>query len=160
MRAPENLNIVDPILPDALDRISAPLDLAAQRHEARADPIELGMELLARDVLESVNNTFKLVAELALAAKLRAAKGAEFAGKKLGSYMTEFAKHADKSLLKLSGQLGDKVRPAVVKLAKWSLGATISGAVVHSQGPTLVAWLVQNYPQMFSWLEPFATFLH
>jgi hypothetical protein len=160
LRAPENLNIVDPALPNALDSISAPLDYAGQRHEARNDPIELGMELLARDVLESVNNTFKLVAELALAAKLRAAKGAEFAGKKLRSYATEFGKHADKSLLKSSGQLGDKVGPAIVKLAKWSLGATIGGVAVHAQGPTLAAWLVLHYPQMFAWLEPITTFLH
>ena len=160
LRAPENLDIVNPVLPDALDRISAPLDLAAQRHEARADPIELGMELLARDVLESVNNTFKLVAELALAAKLHTANGAEFAGKKLGSYATQFGRHADQSLLKSSAQLGDKVGPAIVKLAKWSVRATIGGAVLQSQGPTLAAWLVQHYPQMFSWLEPFATFLH
>jgi hypothetical protein len=160
LRAPENLNVVDPVLPDALDRIAAPLDLAAQRHEARADPIELGMELLARDVLESVNNTFKLVAELALAAKLGAAKAAEFAGKKLGSYATQFGSHADKSLLKSSAQLGDKVGPAIVKLAKWSLRATIGGTVLQSQGPTVAAWLVQHYPQMFSWLEPFATFMH
>ncbi len=160
LRAPESLNIVDPILPDALDRISAPLDLAAQRREARGDPIELGMELWARDVLESVNNTFKLVAALALAVKFGAAKGAEFAGKKLGSYATQFGSHADQSLLKSSAQLGDKVGPAIVKLAKWSMRATIGGAVLQSQGPPLAAWLVQHYPQMFSWLEPFATFLH
>lgn len=67
LRAPENQIIVDPIVPDALDELSAKLDAATSRAEALPDPIELGKELLAQDVLESVNNTMKRISECALA---------------------------------------------------------------------------------------------
>lgn len=156
----ENLTIVDPVLPEALDRFSRPLALAATQSEASPEPIELGMDLLALDVLESVNNVLKIIAEQAMAAKAKIGEGGHFASDKLGSYGKEFGKRADRSLRRSAGQLGDKVGPACIKLAKWTLYAKIGAVAVHSQGPLLAAWLIQNYPQMFSWLGPVMAFLH
>jgi hypothetical protein len=115
---------------------------------------------LARDVLESVNNIFKLVAEIALRAKFAAASGSKFARRKLGSYAAEFGAHADKSLRKSSGELGDKIGPGVLRLAKRSFRLATGGFALYKGEPILAAWLIQHFPDKFAWLESVQTFLH
>ncbi len=159
LRAPESRIVVDPTLPDALGDLSAKLAAAASRAKGRPDPIELGNELLAQDVLESVNNTMKRIAEGSLAAIAGAGKVASFAGKKAGSYAKEFGEGADDSLRKSSRKAGESVGPAIVKLLKRSLNATVVFAGATVTGPTLAAWLTQHYPPMFSWLESLIGFL-
>jgi hypothetical protein len=152
LRAPESQIIVDAILPDALRDLSMALADGARRNAERPDPIELGYELLAQDVLESVNNTLKRIAEGALAVT-------SLAGKKAGSYAKEFGEGADESLRKSSRKAGEAVGPAVVKLLKRSLyvGVGVAGGTLSA--PTLVTWLTLHYPQMYAWLEPVIAFL-
>ena len=157
--AAEHDIVVDPIVPYALGDLSAQLADAARRVGARADPVELGNELLAHDVLESVNNTLKRVAEGALGVIGGARKAAKFAGKKVGSYAKEFGDGADESLHKSSRKAGEEVGPAVVKLLKRTLNATVVVAGATVTGPTLAGWLIQHYPQMYSWLGPLIGFL-
>ncbi len=147
LRARENSTVVDLVLPDALRDLSAELADAARRNEARPGPIELGNELLAQDVLESVNNTLKRIAESALVVT-------SFAGKKAGSYAKEFGEGADERLRKESRKAGEDV----VKLLKRAVYATVSlgGAAVAE--PTLASWLIGHYPQMYAWLEPVIPF--
>ena len=148
LRAPENQAVIDPVLPHAIDTLSAELANAARRAEARPDPIELGSELLAQDVLESVNNTLKRIAEGALAAT-------SLAGKKAGSYAKEFGEGADERLRKESRKAGEDV----IKLFKRVLYASVSFGGATLTGPTLASWLTAHYPQMYSWLGPLIGFL-
>jgi hypothetical protein len=85
-RTPENRDIVDPVVSEALESLSAPLEKTASLAEDHPDRIELGIGLLARDVLESLNNTLKRIAEIALAAKTGAGKATGTGARKLGSY--------------------------------------------------------------------------
>ncbi len=158
LREPENQRVVDAVVPDMLDNISAPLADASRRAEERLDPIELGKELLAQDVLESINNTMKRVAEAALAAKGITSKATKVVGKKIGSYVKDFADAADESLQKVSKEAGEGVGPVVVRVIKGLLYTSVGFAGV-ANGPTLAAWLTAHYPQMYSWLEPLIGFL-
>jgi hypothetical protein len=150
--ASESEIIVDQVLTAALRDLSSELADAARRGAERPDPIDVGYELLAQDVLESVNNTLKRIAEGAVAVT-------SLAGKKSGSYAKEFGAGADESLRKSSRKAGEAVGPAVVKLLKRSLygGAVAAGGTFAGQ--PLVAWLTGHYPQMYAWLEPVTAFL-
>ena len=110
-------------------------------------------------MLESLNNTLKRIAEGALAVLGGAGRAVNFAGKKAHSYAIEFGEGADESLRKSSRRAGEAVGPAVVKLLKRSLNATVVFAGATVTGPTLAAWLTTHYPQMYSWLEPLIGFL-
>ena len=142
LRAPESEAVVDPVLPKAIDGLSAELANAARRAEAGPDPIELVNEMLARDTLESVNNTLKRIAEGALAAT-------SFAGKKAKSYAKEFGEGADEQLRKESRKAGEDA----VKLLKRVVYGTVTLGGASLSGPTLVSWLIVHYPQMYAWLE-------
>ncbi|WP_147262940.1 hypothetical protein [Roseiarcus fermentans] len=153
LREPESRDVVDQVLPDAIADLSDELADAATRAEGRNEPSEFGREALARDILESLNNTLKRIAEGGLAVLGGAGKAAKVAEKKIGSYANEFGEGADESLRKSSRKAGDEVGPALFKLLKVTLAATVAGAGAKVGGPTLAAWLTAHYPQMYSWLE-------
>jgi hypothetical protein len=159
LRAAESQIVVESVLPDAIANLSAQLVDVAKRDESQPDPIEFVDELLAQDVLESLNNTLKRIAEGALAAMEGLDKAATFAGKKAGSYTKEFGEGADESLRKSFRKAGEAVGRAVIKLLKRSLyaGVGVKGAALAA--PTLAVWLTAHYPQMYAWLEPVIAFL-
>jgi hypothetical protein len=159
LREPENQVFVDLVLPNALDSLAAPLTDTAQHIQDRTDPIELGNELLAQDVLESINNTMKRLAEGALAVVGGTERAASLTTQKIGSYGKEFLEGADESLRKSFRKAGEGVGPAVVKLLKRSLYTAVGCVTLAGPAPSLAAWLTDHYPQMFSWLEHVAVLL-
>jgi len=61
--------LIDPTVPSALEALQAPLQREIERLEQALDPIESGKLLLAEDIVESVDNIMKRIAEAALTIK-------------------------------------------------------------------------------------------
>ncbi|RAI36408.1 hypothetical protein CH340_03115 [Rhodoplanes serenus] len=131
--------VIDEEIPAALRELGQPIGLTADKAVA----LEAGMDALAVDLLESVNNVLKAVVEAALAAKARLGP--------IGSRAAEeYLKQADKSLVTEAGRLGDQTGPALVRLVK---RLAIGGFGVAASVPALKR-LSQMFPESFGWLEP------
>jgi Leucine-rich repeat (LRR) protein len=127
---------VDPEVPQSLEELAAPL--RPQQHGDAGNIIEASKELLVEDVVESINNILKRVAEVALAAGLTAKEAAE-----------HYAKGLAKGLIDAAKKQGSKDGAALLKWARRFLvaggGATAAGAFIQR--------LIQTFPEKFAWLE-------
>jgi hypothetical protein len=129
LRQQEAADFIDTALPSQLELLLAPL--AATPEHASPDPIEVGKELLAADVIESVNNTLKRIAEGALQS------------------LSEYAKGFQKGFRDEATTQGPKDG---AKAFNWLRRITIAGAA--GTGSYLgLAHLIAKYPQAFGWLE-------
>jgi hypothetical protein len=119
-------------IPDQLQELAKPLFAV---DEAPAfDPIAAGMDLLAKDVLESFNNVLKRIAQGALAFKFGA-------GKIAGKGWTRFVKGIEKGVEEAAEKAGKRFGKALV--------ATLVGAPFA----TGFGWLVATFPDRFGWLK-------
>ena len=128
---------VDSAIPRSLELLADALPVAKAGEELPPDAIEAGKELLAADLVESVNNTLKPIAEVALSAARDYAdgvgKGFKKAAKKQGP---------------IDGE----------KAFKWLRRLAVGGGV---GGGSFVALsnLIAKFPEAFSWLERVLHFL-
>ena len=133
---------VDPRLPEALEELAAPLK---PRQQAEAgDIIEAGKELLVEDVVESINNILKRVADVALAAGLTGKQAAEHYTKGLAEGLIDAAK-----------KQGPKDGAA---LLKWARRFLVSGAGLATAG-AFIQRLIQVFPEKFAWLQAVLRFI-
>jgi len=138
LRARDAREAVDDAIPEALDQfqgLQAALDDAA-------------IDLLAPDILESVNNILKRIATLAALAN-------PIDGKTLTAAAAAFGRRARKRAVKLTGELGDKAPDVAIKWARRFLYA--GGA--STAGSYTAAKLAAAYPHIFGWLGPIVTIL-
>jgi hypothetical protein len=99
--------------------------------------VDAGAELLAYDVVESVNNILKGIFRAAVWT------GIPGTAKEAGA---KFVTEARKSIVKEAGRVGKNVGPGITKWAK-------RAAVVATGGKPLFHWIASNYPEAFAWLE-------
>lgn len=110
---------------------------------------ETDRELLAIDIVESVNNTLKRIAEAAVATKMKTGAAVEgvgavlaVAGKDYVGGLEKGFKRAAKKQGPIDGERAFKwLRRAIVT------GAAGSGSVIG------LSHLIAKYPQIFGWLE-------
>ncbi|HEY8067121.1 MAG TPA: hypothetical protein VIF40_20700 [Methylosinus sp.] len=133
--------------------------LAAEREAQtqRIDPIAAGADLLAEDLIASIDNVLKTIAEAAISTKDGVAGVVKRAG-------TNFASHAEKSIVKEAGKLGDGLGPKLTKWAKRTLlGAQVAGTgyagVKTGAIASVIHKLMHQFPQIEEWLRPILDFL-
>lgn len=127
LREEEATAFVDPALPDSLDKMANTLSEGSP-----TDAIEAGLDLLAFDILESINNTLKPIAEQAL------------------SFFEEYAKGMGKGF----ASAARKQAPVDgEKVFKWFRRAVITGGTLG------LASLIAAFPDKFGWLAHVIKFL-
>lgn len=151
LRVGEAEELVDPALPQTLEQVAQSLRTTIPSTNEQADEIiQAGQELLAYDLVESVNNILKSIFQAAI--WMRITSTAKEAG-------NAFTNEALKSVVGEAERLGKNVGPA---LSRWTRRLTI-GAVgtigYQIAGKPLVVWLATNYPVTFKWLEQVIHFL-
>lgn len=160
LRGEDAAPIVDEAIPAAIDRIAATPDFEPEPAAGGAGaltPIDAGNEALLEDGLESLSNTLKVTAELAL-------KGAEIGGDAIkpelgaiGRGLKKGRKKVDKEIEKDAEALvvgAYKLMRRLAKTAKWGTIAG-AGATVATAGYGV---LISRFPSFFSWLDPVLKF--
>ena len=127
LREDEAHELIDPAIPSALDALKAPFQEEIERWEQALDPIEMGKLLIAEDIVESVNNILKRIAEAALRMK-------KFGSQYGKSWKEGFAKQA----LSSAGKDGGK---AYIWMKRTLIGITTGDA---SASDTISIWLAEN----------------
>jgi hypothetical protein len=128
-------------LPKALDTLAEPLRRPPpdDAPEEWRHAIEAGNELLALDVIESINNTLKRIAEVAVAT-----------GATLGKAAGTFGGKFQDGLLEGAAEEGQKYGKRMVK---WLCAGGVAGASIGLQQ------LILTYPHAFGWLGSVIEFL-
>jgi hypothetical protein len=154
LREGEAQEFVDAPVPAALEELTQTLQQVSAPGEGPFDAIEAGNELLAADLIESVNNVLKPIAEAALNAAVAAGKALGEAGKTLAGAGQDFAVGFGKGLRKAAKKEGPK---AGEKAFKWLQRLAIAGAVggAGAAGGVFaeLGRLIAKFPQAFEWLE-------
>ncbi len=134
---------VDPRIAKELEALAATLQQSGQG-DAAADPVAAGKELLVEDIVESINNTLKPVAEAALAG-----------GAAAKEVVQEYAKGLAEGLKSAARKHGPKDGEAIFKWARRFLigggGGVAAGAFIQR--------LIQVFPEKFAWLDAVIKFL-
>jgi hypothetical protein len=107
--------------------------------------IDAGAELLAYDVVESVNNILKSIFQVAIWTGIPST---------LSKAGAKFGAEANKSIVTEAGRLGKNVGPALTKWARRAVKTGIGTGSSYYYGKPLILWLTSNYPEAFSWLAP------
>ncbi len=151
LRMEEADDFIDPSLPQALDELAGPLRTRIPvGNESPFDVIEAGYDLLAYDVIESVNNILKRIAEAALKAKANAGAAAHGVGSTLGEAGQIWAEGIGDGLKQAAKKDGPKTGE---ELFKWLKRVVVGGVILKGSAFTLSS-LLAMYPQAFAWLQP------
>jgi hypothetical protein len=132
-------DFVDPPLPGSLEQLAGAVHVATD--DGRLDVIEAGMELLAADLIDSVTNILKRLAEVAL--PLAAA-----AGKRAGSI-------ASKARKALVDSFEEGVVAGARRVGKAGGYSPVTGLFGHGR----IKLLIAQYPDAFEWLHHVLRFL-
>ena len=109
LRMAEAADFIDPSLPQALDELAGPLLIRIPvSNEPPYDVIKAGNDLLAYDVIESVNNILKRIVEAALKAKAAAGSAARGVGSTVGQAAQVYAAGASKGFIQEAKRQGPK----------------------------------------------------
>jgi hypothetical protein len=134
---------IDPIISEVLVGLAEPLRLAESTRDF-GNSSETGLDDLAYDVVESINNVLKRVAERALAT-------ARATGATMGKASRQYARQFETGLIEESARLGKKHGQYTIK---W-LGRTVFvGGTSYA-----LAHLIKTYPAFFDWIPSFIEFL-
>lgn len=136
----EAQQFIDPILPGALEELGEPI--VPDTEAIGSDVIDKGVELLAEDLLESIDNTLKALAEAALFALAPLGRGVQGYADGVGrGFQSEAVAQGKKD-----GQ----------RLFKWVRRLLVTGGLAG------VAWLtglLNAFPSKFSWLASLIEYL-
>lgn len=110
--------VVDPAISEAL------IAFANLAESGEGESIVLGKDMLAVDLLNSIETTLIRLAEAALAFR----KGT---GQLAGKAWNEFKRRGAKSIVEQAGKAGDAVGPAVAKWFKYSVRIGLGGACFY-----------------------------
>jgi hypothetical protein len=154
LREGEAQEFVDPPVPAALKELTRTLQQVSASGEGPFDAIEAGSELLAADLLESVNNVLKPIAEAALKAAVVLGKALGETGKTLGGAAQDYARGFRRGLRKAAKKQGPEDGE---KAFKWLLRLALAGATAGAGAAGGVfaelGQLIAKFPQAFEWLE-------
>jgi hypothetical protein len=148
LRQEEARAFVDAPVPAALE------GLIPGRLEPPFDAIEAGSALLAADLVESVNNVLKPVAEAALTAALASGRALGKAGTTLAraglDYVSGVGEGIDKAAKEEGPKDGEKAFKWLRRLAiAAAAGVGAAGAGVFAE----LGQLIAKFPEAFEWLE-------
>jgi hypothetical protein len=129
LRDREALSFIDPALPESLDELAALKTGKGVQDGARLAAIESGKEALAIDIIESVNNILKRIAEGAIAVRVVVARSA-----------SEYAQNLVGQLPKASSKLG---REHGDKLPKWLFRIVVGGPAM--------GFIINKFSERFAW---------
>ena len=162
LREDEAVEFVDSNVPRVLEAYLNQFKASAENRTKPFDAIESGKEELATDLIESVNNVMKGIADAGLAA-LELTKGAgrevaSIAGKAVGSFVGGFEQGAVSEAQKQGRASGRKAIRWLIRFATGGFVVTTGG------GATYVAYhavskLMANFPEAFGWFENLAKFV-
>jgi hypothetical protein len=157
LRMAEAADFIDPSLPQALDELAGPLlTRIPVSNEPPYDVIQAGYDLLAYDVVESVNNILKRIVEAALKAKAVTGAAARGVGSTVGQAAQVYAAGANKAFIQAAKRQGPKDGQQIFK---W-LRRVVVGAAIAKGSAVVLPSLLAMYPQAFAWLQPLLRFLH
>jgi hypothetical protein len=153
LKTPDAEKFIDPVIPESLRGVESPI--------VEIDAVQkVAGKQLADDLLESINNIFKRVAELALA--LETAVIGPTSSWVVGTARQSaeaFGKEAQKSIVKEFGKLGRDTGPAVGRFLRRLAKLAIFGGITAKGGSLLLPHLFASFPNLFGWLEPVLRFL-
>jgi hypothetical protein len=129
LRDSEAQDFVDPMVPESLDKLVAAEPAPGGEYEAPMDAITAGKELLAIDVIESINNILKRLAEKTIAMTTVVSRS-------MKDYVGGLAKELPKASAKLGHEHGSK-------LPKWLFRLATGGPVI--------GYIVSHFSQTFAW---------
>jgi hypothetical protein len=146
LRFEETADLVDEIIPHTVEQMADSLRTALAANSETPDAaIEAGAELLAYDVVESVNNILKSIFQAAIWTGIPST---------LKKASAKFGDEASKSIINEAGRLGKNVGPALTKWARRTVKVGIGTGGTYYFGKPLILWVASNYPEAFSWLTP------
>jgi hypothetical protein len=150
----EARDFVDGPVPAALEELTQTLRQVQDAADVPLDAIAAENELLAADLIESVNNVLKPIAEAALKAAVAAGKALGDTGKTLAEVGQVYAAGVGEGMRKAAKEEGPKDGE---KAFKWLRRLAIAGAAgAGAAGAGAFAdlgQLIAKFPQAFEWLE-------
>ncbi len=147
LRDDEAAAFTDPAIPQTLENLAEPLQAAGEDYQ---DNIEAGKQELALDVVESVSNIFKRIAEGALAAKAIGGIVVGSVGSTLRDAGADYARGAGKGIKRAAKRQGPKDGE---KAFKWLRRAVIAAGGYGVGAALGLPQLIAAYPQAFAWLQ-------
>jgi transcriptional regulator with XRE-family HTH domain len=162
LRQDEAVEFVDSEVPNFLETYLNQFEANVTGSTHSLDPIELGTEELATDLIESVNNVLKRIADAGLSA-LEMTKGAgsevaSIAKRTVGSFVGGFEKGAVSEAEKQGRASGRKAVRWLVRFATGGLVVSTGGGVTYAAYHA-VSKLIANFPDAFGWFENLAKFV-
>jgi hypothetical protein len=146
LRQAEAPEFINPVLPGSLEELANALETSGDT--SPPDVIDAGKELLAADVIESVNNTLKRIAEVALAAAAVSRRAGGALSGVAGDYAKRFGGGFEKAARRQAPKDGEKAFKWLRRLAITGVAGG-AGAGAFAQ----LAQLIAKYPEAFGWLE-------
>lgn len=147
LRDDEAAAFTDPAIPQTLEGLAEPLRATGERHK---DTIEAGEQELALDVVESVSNILKRIAEGALAAKALSGTVAGGVGSTLRDAGVVYARELGKGVKRAAKRQGPKDGE---KVFKWLRRAAIAAGGYGVGAALGLPQLIAAYPPAFAWLQ-------
>jgi hypothetical protein len=143
LREPDAAELVDPVIPQSLEQLAqaAPVEASGDPNQLPGDPIR-GGELVALDLMESLNNIFKRIASATLLAKLP--------GSPLRKAGAKYAAGLGRGFVKEATEQGPKDGQKLFRLLR---SVVVGGLATAGSGFGLVQ-LISMYPGIFGWLRP------
>lgn len=161
LREHEAREFVDPVVPQILEHlVTVSSELSTDSDEQPLGAFEAGQQELAADLVESVNNILKRVAEAALRAGGPAVRRAKaVVGKTASAYADQLERGAIAEAKKLGRVHGEKIIRWLGRITVGGAAVGLGAAGAHGIGAfTGLAKLIAKYPQAFSWLESILKF--
>jgi len=150
LRTDELKELFDPAIPHALTELVEPLRASrAAGSDFREEVVEAKSSELAYDVVESVNNILKRIAEAAFAVRGVFGKASRTIGHAANEYGKGLSERLPKAFGKLGREHGDKLPKLIFRLVT---GGTVAGVSIP--------YIIEKFPEAFSWLQRVLTLFH
>jgi tetratricopeptide (TPR) repeat protein len=154
LRLDEAKAFVDPILATNLEELAKMA--SGENTNSSIDDSSEASKILAVDLVESVNNVFKSIGQLALEPAIDAARGGAAAvGGAYHTYRDAFGKGATAELKKMGRLHGTKAVQWLARLVVWPVAASVSAVSAYNG-----VWkLMERFPEAFGWLQQLISLL-
>jgi hypothetical protein len=151
LREEDAQEFVDPDLPQAVERLAESLSVMerAASDSLPEDIVESGKDLLAADLIDSVNNILKRIAEAALTVATPTGAVLSAAGSTLKEASEKYATGAGKGFIRAAKKQGPTDGE---KAFKWLRHVAISGGVSAVGWSVGLGHLLEKFPDAFGWL--------
>ncbi|WP_316227734.1 GcrA family cell cycle regulator [Bradyrhizobium sp. SZCCHNR3015] len=154
---------IDHKLPETIDALRGRLSYGITNPDQQmtdSDEITEGSNALAEDLITSIDNIVKLIADIALAGARALVEAGVGSSKLVKDAASAFWKTARPSIIDSAGAAGKTVGPKLVLWCKRILvGATTIGVAKVAGLSAVIARLIVAFPDTFGWVTPILRFL-